>query len=256
MMSRANIGKGAGRNTPAWRAQFIPKWVNSWSHHNPSWKHQMWDESSILILAAETGHTELIHSMKSIIKKVDVARYLILLKHGGVVLDIDFEAFHSIETLVEGHSAVLVEDGKDQNINSAWMASIPNHPLIQSVLIEIKKRQNGRSAHLGVHYVTGKRMLTDVSHEWERARWEHEEDDGWDVYILHHASEDNLLLYPYHAEHMDRFDREFDEINREEKSSSCSETDTCAHIYPNSMGMHHFAATWYDDYRKDTELEL
>ena len=45
-------------------------------------------------------------------------------------------------------------------------------------------------------YITGPRMLTSVSEEWERSRWEIEfnENDGDDVYILHHSSNDNRLV--------------------------------------------------------------
>ena len=58
------------------------------------------------------------------IKKIDIARYLILLKHGGVVVDVDFEAFKTIDSLIQGHAAVLIEESEDQSINCAWIASV------------------------------------------------------------------------------------------------------------------------------------
>ena len=95
-------------------------------------------------------------------------------------------------------------------------------------------------------------MLTYVSKEWERSRREVAlSEDGFNTYILRHASEDNRLLYPYHADHMRGKNGK---KNRELYSSSCSEENNCAEKYPNSVAMHHFAGTWYDHYMQEIEL--
>ena len=80
-------------------------------------------------------------------------------------------------------------------IPSICVLQVPNHPLWKRVLLEIQKRQLKHPTR-GVMYITGPRMLTSVSEEWERSRWEIEfnENDGDDVYILHHSSNDNRLV--------------------------------------------------------------
>ncbi len=252
LVARAESGKTAEHNSPDWRAQFIPRWIESWKIQHPTsrgWEHKMWDESSLINLAKELNYLDLMNKLPERIKKIDLSRYLILLKHGGIVTDVDFESFKPIDSLIQGHSAVLAEENADQSINCAWIASIPQHPIWTNVLNEISKRQL-KEPNRGVMYITGPRMLTYVSEEWERARWEmtSDQDDGYDIYILRHASRDNRLLYPYHADHMG------DKNNREIMSSSCSEENNCAKKYPNSYAMHHFAATWYDHYKIEINL--
>ena len=248
--SAATASESAVRNTPDWLAQFMPRWIKSWSIHHPSWQHQMWDEVSILALAKETGYSDLFEKLPEKIKKIDAARYLILLARGGVILDVDFEAFKSIDSLLQGHSAVLIEESSDQSINCAFMASVPQHPLWTRVLNEISKRQDKHPSRIEM-YTTGHKMLTYVSEVWERSRWEMEFDDNDDndVYILRHASEDNRLFYPYHADHVAEGGD-----NRELYSSSCSERNDCAATYPNSYAMRHFAAAWYDEHARNIGL--
>ena len=58
MNARAEKGKTAERNSPDWRAQFVPRWIQSWTVHHPHWTHVMWDETTILKLAKEMNQLE------------------------------------------------------------------------------------------------------------------------------------------------------------------------------------------------------
>ena len=58
MNARAEKGKTAKRNSPDWRAQFVPRWIQSWTVHHPHWTHVMWDETTILKLAKEMNQLE------------------------------------------------------------------------------------------------------------------------------------------------------------------------------------------------------
>ena len=253
MAARADQGKDAMRNSPDWRAQFVPRWIHSWSVHHPAWEHRMWDETMIIELAQELGYHDFILSLPERIKKIDFARYMILHKYGGVVLDVDFEAFKPIDQVLRGSSVVLIEESENQSINCASIASIPNHPLWIKVLNEIALRQRS-SPHNGVMYITGPRMLTDVSMEWiieeQQARLDNSSnsEDNDKIRILRHATGENRLFYPYHADHM------VDASNREKMSSACSEMNNCALRHPKSYAMHHFAATWYDEYARQIGL--
>ena len=235
----------------------------------------MWDETMILKLAENLGYLDFIQSLPERIKKIDFARYMILYQYGGVVLDVDFEAFKPIDKLLQNHSVVLIEESENQSINCAWIASIPNHSLWIRVIDEIISRQLNKKFG-GVIYITGPKMLTDVSKEWEKEQEQHQEqrqeqqqqeagrksvllsEDGdkkkkknMRLHILRHATGENRLFYPYNADHMVGVNGA---SNREKKSSSCSVENTCAKMYPNSMAMHHFAATWYDEYARQIGL--
>lgn len=222
--ARSRNGQTATRNSPDWRAQYIPRWIESWKRNHPTsqgWTHLFWDEAKLLQLAKELGYGDVMHSFHERIKKIDLSRYLILFKHGGIVSDVDFESFKPIDSLVAGHSAVLVEESQDATINCAWIASVPKHPLWIKVLKEISKRQV-QAPNSGVMYITGPKMLTHVSQEWERDRALNHKEDGYDVKIYTHASNENRLFYPYNADHMS------DAKNRE--LMVCFDCACCTHM--------------------------
>ena len=67
MNARAEKGKTAERNSPDWRAQFVPRWIQSWKVHHPHWTHVMWDETTILKLATEMNQLEYVQKKKKIV---------------------------------------------------------------------------------------------------------------------------------------------------------------------------------------------
>ena len=74
MNARAEKGKTAERNSPDWRAQFVPRWIQSWTVHHPHWTHVMWDETTILKLAKEMNQLEYVQKKKNIV--IDAKKYI------------------------------------------------------------------------------------------------------------------------------------------------------------------------------------
>ena len=243
MLLRAQKGQRSGkRSSTDWRAQFIPRWVDSWKTHHaePTWTHRFWNESEILHLAErEFGGIfhALLLSFPERIKKIDTARYLILLKYGGTVVDVDFECFRCIAPLFDGnHSVLLSEESTRGSINCAFMSSQPNHPLWWAVLHEIMWRHSS-ATNRGVMYQTGPEMLSETVRWWRDLHGS----DRDDIRVLSHARGEVHLLYPFSDD---------DLVHREKMSNQCSVANNCANRYPESFAMHHFAASWYDEYAK------
>lgn len=256
MLSRALQGEQSrARSSTDWRAQFLPRWVDSWkSHHaEPEWTHRFWNESAILDLARrEFGGIffPLLLSFTERIKKIDTARYLILLKHGGTVVDVDFECFRCIAPLFDGSQTVLLsEEAASGSINCAFMSSRSNHPLWWAVLHEIMWRHRS-ATNRGVMHQTGPEMLTEAVRWWRGLQGS---DAARDVKVLNHARGETRLLYPFSDDHISSPDGNGAHY-RETMSSQCSEKNDCASKYPESFAMHHFAASWYDEYAEQLNL--
>ena len=250
MERRARQGERLGiRGSPDWRAQFIPRWVSSWKrYHSNGWTHQLWNESTILTLARkEFGGIfyKLINSFSERIKKIDAARYLILLRYGGTVVDVDFECFRSIEKLFFGVEVLLSEEASSGSVNCALMSSRPFHPLWWYILHEIMWRHQ-KDPNRGVMHQTGPKMLTYA------VRWWLDNVGEQGIKLLRHSRGETEIFYPFND---DDITSEFGAQNREVMSSQCCVANTCAEKYPQSYAMHHFAATWYDEYADQLGLQ-
>ena len=248
MLLRAQKGqRSRARSSTDWRAQFIPRWVESWKkyHAEPTWTHRFWNESEILVLA-QTEFGGIFHSLllsfPERIKKIDTARYLILLKYGGTVVDVDFECFRCIAPLLNGtHGVLLSEESARQSINCAFMSSRPNHPLWWAVLHEIMWRHS-TATNRGVLYQTGPEMLSETVRWWRDMRGS----DNNDLRVLSHDRGEVQILYPFSDD---------DLVHRETMSNQCTVANDCASRYPESFAMHHFAASWYDEYAEFLKLK-
>lgn len=78
------------------------QWSQTWKDHHPDWKYQFWDDYA-LDGFVQHNHSQLwslYAELKQRIQQVDVARYLILETYGGLYVDMDFECFQPIDSLL------------------------------------------------------------------------------------------------------------------------------------------------------------
>ncbi|WIA18543.1 hypothetical protein OEZ85_009989 [Tetradesmus obliquus] len=111
---------------PSWQLH----WLLSCKAHHPAWAEMVWDEADVLGLITEeyrwfmpTYQTYGKHVIRS-----DLARFVILHKHGGVYLDADVECYKNMEPSLAGLDLVLNCRTFDVAHNAA-MASVAGHPV-------------------------------------------------------------------------------------------------------------------------------
>jgi mannosyltransferase OCH1-like enzyme len=108
--------------------EFI-RFGETWLQHNPGWEMRLWGEND----ASRLRNQELYDSALSFSEKSDILRYEILLMHGGIYVDCDFECLRAIEPLLYGvELCAALED--EVQIGSAFMGAIPHHPFIEHVV--------------------------------------------------------------------------------------------------------------------------
>lgn len=139
-----------------WKTATIPErytaFAESWRLHHPGWEYRLWtdDDISSFIAAEHPSFRQTFEAYPNPISRADAARYLILRRFGGLYVDLDFEAFRSIEPLLEGctlaiglepDAHVALEKPRHRGMTRilcpSLIASIPGHPFWDHLLAHL-----------------------------------------------------------------------------------------------------------------------
>jgi|JI10StandDraft_1071094.scaffolds.fasta_scaffold334730_2 mannosyltransferase OCH1-like enzyme len=88
-----------------------PNHSQSWINLNPTFKYMFWDERNITQLVKEfPSHIQqAFNGLPHMIQKIDMAKFLILHKHGGLYVDMDSECLKPVQELLTSSQVVLVQ---------------------------------------------------------------------------------------------------------------------------------------------------
>jgi len=104
---------------------------------HPDWEYKLWTESNMPKLYNE----KIYNRMSRLCFKADVARYEIVLNHGGVYIDTDFLFLKNIDELL-GEEAIISREfpiAKIPNINNCIIGITPKHELMQYVVMKLEE---------------------------------------------------------------------------------------------------------------------
>jgi glycosyltransferase involved in cell wall biosynthesis len=136
-----------------WKTRDVPPEFQalqrSWTGRNPGFAYRFWTDDDIERFVAEE-HPALLPVFRGYaapIARIDLARYLILRRFGGVYADLDLECLRPIDGLLEGRSFVVglepeehgrlakaVERGLPRILCPTFLASVPGHPFWDHLL--------------------------------------------------------------------------------------------------------------------------
>ncbi|UWZ35604.1 FkbM family methyltransferase [Dactylosporangium roseum] len=101
----------------------------TWARHHPGWELRLWREEDVPPLVNQAAFD----AATTMAQKADIFRYELLLAHGGVYVDTDFECFRDIEPLLGGVDAFCArEDGFRASIG--LLGCEPGHPFFAAVV--------------------------------------------------------------------------------------------------------------------------
>ncbi len=186
-----------------WKSRDLPPEFQalqcSWIDRNPGFEYRFWTDEDIGRFIAEE-HPALLpvfHGYADPIARIDLARYLILRRFGGVYADLDFECLRPIDGLLEGRSFVVglepeehgglakaVERGLPRILCPSFLASVPGHPFWDHLLDRLVEARSCAD----VLDATGPFLLTRAHADYE---WARHEDGAAAVTVLPPE-----LLYP------------------------------------------------------------
>ncbi len=162
-----------------WKTRDIPSvWHKShveWQRLHPTWTYRLWTDEDLRNLVVD-HYPEMLKVYDDFpypIQRVDMARYMILDRHGGVYSDLDLIPVTPIDPFLVGSMDVyLVHSGNVKTcLTNALMASVPGAPLWKRILrticsLEDFHRRRSILTHLSKHmYImetTGPMMVDHV----------------------------------------------------------------------------------------------
>lgn len=137
----------------------------TWEQLHPGWEMKLWTDANLPALMNQTAFD----SAPSFAAKADILRYEILLQHGGVYVDTDFECLRSIEPLIEGIDCFVAQQrdldadfGQFCYVNNALMGAVPGHPLFHDLVGLLSQHMKGMPPDVPAAYLTGPHFLTTV----------------------------------------------------------------------------------------------
>ncbi|MGE0725384.1 MAG: tetratricopeptide repeat protein, partial [Alphaproteobacteria bacterium] len=161
-----------------WRTAALPERLArmraTWLHHHPGWSHRLWtdDELRAFVAAVAPDLLPVFDGYGEAICRVDMARYLILERIGGVYADLDTECLRPIDPLVDGHHLVIGrEPARHDDLSLApergikgilcpsLIASVPGHPFWR----DVRRALVARRSEPDVLEATGPFLLTRVA---------------------------------------------------------------------------------------------
>lgn len=141
--------------------------LTAWRDMHPRWDVTVWGDDDLGWLQ----HRDLFDAAPSLVPadavwqlRSDIARYEILLKHGGLYADVDTYPLRPVDDALEGHDIwAAMEDTR--HIGNTYVACIPGHPLMQAIVDGLRdsiRRNRGKRPN----WMTGPRFLTPLWREY------------------------------------------------------------------------------------------
>ncbi|WP_457331814.1 glycosyltransferase family 32 protein [Rhizobacter sp. P5_C2] len=123
------------RDRPELPAEFAAL-RDSWLRLHPGWRYRLWNLGN---LDFAPRRPELIAQCSSYAQMADVLRLEILLAHGGVYLDTDFECFRPIDALV-APARVFACSENGSAISTGILGAEPGAALVERLLMSLPAR--------------------------------------------------------------------------------------------------------------------
>jgi hypothetical protein len=135
-------------------------WIDGWRDQHPTWESHVWSEADLVPLRNQA----LFDRATSWSQRSDIARYEVLLRHGGVYLDTDVECVRPLDDLLASCEAGGVEGfaGEERAglVGSAVLGASTAHPWIDAVVAAMPSSMD---AHFLTMEQTGPEFLTRVT---------------------------------------------------------------------------------------------
>ncbi|OON81413.1 glycosyltransferase family 32 protein [Streptomyces tsukubensis] len=184
----------------------------TWRHHHPDWEYRLWTEDDLDPSRSDfltNGDAYL--SLNTWSEKSDVARYEILLRHGGIYIDTDFECLRPLDGLLQDVEAFsATESDARVSVSTGIMGTSAGHPLFAACVQELPARIT-EFAETNAAWKTGPGLFTN-----EYAK------------LLKQTNAPPIQVFPKEL----FYPKSFSERHQE------------ASTYPDAYAVHHYAASW------------
>jgi len=208
-----------------------PNHCQSWKDKNKNFKYIFWDEEKIMKLLESYPHLKnKFNEFANMIQKIDMAKYIILHKYGGLYVDVDSECLKPIENLLKDKQVVLVQINvnpfekliaygkiKGFALQNGVMAGVKDHPFWLHCLDTLVKEDIiKKPLETNLKYIfrtTGPGLLTNSYISYPKQN---------ELTITPHTKVDPVSWCNYEV-------------------YNCA-NESCAKYYPEAYSLHHFGS--------------
>jgi mannosyltransferase OCH1-like enzyme len=157
--------------------------MNSWEKKNQDWEYKLWGTNETRDFLEEY-YIELLpffEKLSHTVQKVDLLRYLILIKHGGLYVDVDYDCISSVNSILENKNIAFglepIEYAKfhksDYFLGTCFIASVPQHPFLIELVAYINNRisltkLDNIDRYTYVMNTTGPKVLNEFYHKYSQ----------------------------------------------------------------------------------------
>ena len=167
----SNIPKIIHQTAPSDKNKWHPIWhtcQESWLTHfkSPEYEYRMWSDEDLdnLIKTDFNYFYDIYKSYSKNINRIDIARYFILYKYGGIYADMDYKCFNNFYNIIPSDKISISESPYKYNehLQNALMISPKNHPFWIKVINEAIPRSKDETKNEDILYQTGPVLISDV----------------------------------------------------------------------------------------------
>ncbi len=134
--------------------------LSTWSSINPQTLVLLWDEEAVRELAKDDADVvALLDAVPNAAAFSDIARFLILVRHGGIYLDCDMEACRPITALLDDANGFVVRESR-WSITASAIGLVAGSMYGQAALA-VMKSELDRFGEID-NYVTGPPLVTEL----------------------------------------------------------------------------------------------
>lgn len=130
------------------------RWGQSWALKHPGWRLKTWGADSLPL----SRYPDLLNRCPRISDQVDILRYELLEREGGVYLDADMECLQNIEPLIEGAEAFVARHDDDPRdiyaVNTSIIGAPAGHPFVRDLVNTIPCTDPETALSAGPQYIT------------------------------------------------------------------------------------------------------
>jgi len=131
-------------------------YIESWQKFHPDWEYRLWTQDDIHTFGFE--NIELILQSRNAAQISDIMRYEILLRYGGVYVDMDMHCLRALDELhyfFDFYVGIQPLDCGSLQLGIGIIGSKPNHPIVRACIDAIQENWHNKTYNNLITVITG-----------------------------------------------------------------------------------------------------
>jgi len=114
--------------------QFCQALMETWKSKHPSWEYKLWTDADVELVSLPPRLAEMFALAENPAERSDILRLGVILRYGGLYVDVDFECLQPFDSLHRRYSFFAgVSNCGVFELNNGLLAAHPEHPLVHSL---------------------------------------------------------------------------------------------------------------------------